>query len=185
MPYASLKNAKRIAIIGNAGSGKSVLAQKLHTILKLPVYHLDQYFWKPGWVEPDRSEYEKVHNALCDKHEWIIDGMNLRYLDYRAHKADVLIFLDLPRFRCLWNTFKRTCAYYGIETPSSAKGCVERFNGEYIRFIKWVWNFKKKYPALIKEILNRYPNNKLYVMTSHAEVEEFLDSLKREYDKKL
>lgn len=30
----------KIAIIGNAGSGKSVLAQQLSKVLNLPVYHM-------------------------------------------------------------------------------------------------------------------------------------------------
>ena len=58
-----MKNIKRIAIIGNAGSGKSTLTQKLHTITNLPVYYLDQYFWKPGWVRTDPDEYKKIHDA--------------------------------------------------------------------------------------------------------------------------
>ena len=43
----------KIAIIGNAGSGKSTLGLQLHKKLGLSLYHFDQYFWKPGWVEPE------------------------------------------------------------------------------------------------------------------------------------
>ncbi len=25
----------------------------------LPIIHLDQHFWKPGWVEPDRKEWNR------------------------------------------------------------------------------------------------------------------------------
>lgn len=46
----------KIAIIGNAGSGKSTLSAKLRALLAIPLYHLDQYFWKPGWQEPDRHD---------------------------------------------------------------------------------------------------------------------------------
>lgn len=171
-----MRNIKKIAIIGNAGSGKSFLAQKLHTIFKLPVYHLDQYFWKPGWVESDRTEYEKIHNALCDKDEWIIDGMNLRFLEYRVQKADMIIFLDTPRYQCFLNIFKRTWKYYGKETPSSAKGCFERFDWGFIKFLKWVWNFKKRYPVRIAEILNKYPEKKVYIVKTSKDVEALLYS---------
>ncbi len=175
----STKKIKRIAIIGNAGSGKSVLAQKMHALFNLPVYHLDQYFWKPGWVEPDRTEYEKIHNALCDKDAWIIDGMNLRFLDYRAQKADMIIFLNIPRYRCFWNIFKRTWNYYGKETPSSAKGCPERFNWKFIKFLQWVWNFKKRYPVRIDEILRRYPKKQVYMFKSQQGVDAFVTQLKQ------
>ncbi|MGB8367454.1 MAG: AAA family ATPase [Candidatus Babeliales bacterium] len=38
----------KIAIIGCPGSGKSTLAARLHKILNISFYHLDQYDWKPG-----------------------------------------------------------------------------------------------------------------------------------------
>ena len=169
-----MKNIKRIAIIGNAGSGKSTLTQKLHKITNLPVYYLDQYFWKPGWVRTDPDEYKKMHDAICDKEEWIIDGINLRVMEYRIKKADMIIFLDLPRYICLYRIFKRTFQNYGKETLSSPKGCPERFNWEFIKFLKWVWDFKKKYPAKIREFLSKYPEKQSYIFKSQQEVDQFI-----------
>ena len=127
-----MQQSKRIAIIGNAGSGKSVLALKLHTLLKLPLYHLDQYYWKPGWERRDAEEYRKMHDDLCDKEEWIIDGVNRKVLAYRFEKADTIIFLDLPRYVCIWRIFKRTFQYFGKETPTGAHGCAERFDARIL-----------------------------------------------------
>lgn len=171
------KKPAKIAIIGNAGSGKSTLAQKLHTITNLPIYYLDQYFWKPGWVKTDPDEYKKIHDAICDKQEWIIDGINLRVMEYRIQRADVIIFLDLPRYVCIWRIFKRTIQNYGKETSSSAKGCPERFNGAFFKFLKWVWNFKHEYPAKIREILTRYPEKKIYIFKSQRDVDAFMRDL--------
>lgn len=170
----TMKSIKRITIIGNAGSGKSTLSQRLHNITKLPVYHLDQYFWKPGWQHPDPDEYKKVHDEICDKEEWIIDGMNLRVLDYRIQYADMVIFLDIPRYQCFINIFKRTWRYYGKQTPSSANGCPERFNWAFIKFLKWVWDFKKRYPGKIQGILKHYSEKKIYILKSRKEVDAFL-----------
>ena len=173
------KEIKRIAIIGNAGSGKSTLTQKLQKITNLPVYYLDQYFWKPGWVRTDPDEYKKSHDAICDKDEWIIDGINLRVMEYRIKRADMIIFLDIPRYICIWRIFKRTFQYYGKETLSSPKGCPERFNWEFIKFLKWVWDFKKKYPPAIKELLKKYSDEKqIYVFKTQQEVDAFVKNLK-------
>jgi adenylate kinase family enzyme len=175
-----MKNIKRIAIIGNAGSGKSTLTQKLHKITNLPVYYLDQYFWKPGWVRTDADEYKKAHDAICDKEEWIIDGINLRVMEYRIQRADVIIFLDIPRYICLWRILKRTFKYYGKETLSSPKGCPERFNWEFLKFLKWVWDFKKKYPPAIMELLKQYSDKKqIYVFKSQQDVNAFVIKFKR------
>lgn len=173
-----MKNIKRIAIIGNAGSGKSTLAQKLHSITKLPVYHLDQYFFKPNWERPVREEYKIVHDSLCDKEEWIIEGVNLKLLDYRAAQADLIIFLDVPRYICLWRTFKRTIVYYGKERPESADGCKEQFNSAYLKLIKYIWNFEKEYRFIITDIFDKYKNEKpTYILKSHKEADSFLSNL--------
>lgn len=172
---------KRIAIIGNAGSGKSTLSQKLSQITDLPVYHLDKYFWGPNWARPNINEYRVVHDALCDKDQWIIDGMNLRLLEYRVERADIIIFLDFPRYICFWRIFKRMFQYYGKETPSSAEGCPEKVSWEFLIFLKWVWNFKKKYPTTIRELLSTCSGTKkIYIFTSQKEVDSFIEQLTRE-----
>ncbi len=74
----------KIAILGNAGSGKLSLGLRLHKLLGLSLIHLDQHFWKPGWVEPERAEFEKIHNRLCDQGQWIIEGMSVRNAEYET-----------------------------------------------------------------------------------------------------
>lgn len=171
-----MKNIKRIAIIGNAGSGKSTLTLKLHQLLNLPVYHLDKYFWKPGWKRPDPGEYKIIHDQLCDQDTWIMDGMNLRLLEYRINKADVIIFLDVPRYIAFWQIFKRTIRYYGKETPSSAEKCPERLNWEFIKFLKWVWDFKTGYIPKIIALLNSYTKTKqIYILRTQKEIDQFID----------
>jgi len=170
-----MKNINRIAIIGNAGSGKSTLALRLQSILKLPVYHLDQYFWKPNWGRPDPDDYKRVHDQLCEQEQWIMDGMNLRVLEFRVQRADIVIFLDVPRYLSFWRIFKRTIKYYGKQTPSAAKDCRERINFEFLKFLKWVWDFKARYPVAITEMLEKYKKDKeIYVLRSAQDVDLFI-----------
>ena len=61
-----LKQARRIAVIGNSGSGKSTVARKVYDFCNLPLHHLDTYFWKPNWTPPNRDEYKIIHDGLCD-----------------------------------------------------------------------------------------------------------------------
>lgn len=146
-----MKNAKRIVIIGNAGSGKSTLALQLHQKTGLPVYHLDQHYWKSGWVKADPGEFSKKHDEFCNLDEWIIDGTNFNYIAHRLHRAQVIIFLNIPRYKCFWRIFKRVFLNYGRETSSSARGCPERFSWKFLQFLKWVWDFdKKQIPRITK-----------------------------------
>ena len=149
----------KIAIIGNAGSGKSSLGLKLHEILGIPLYHLDQYFWMPGWQEPDRDEFEKIHNQLCDKEAgWIIEGMAIRFLEYRIQKADIVIFLDTPTYLCLYRIFKRAFTHFGHLYFLSAKDCPEKWPD--LKFLKFIWNFNSERKPLIEDLLHEYQDQK-------------------------
>ena len=52
---------QRVMILGQPGSGKSTLAQKLGACTGLPVFHIDNIHWSPGWVE--RPSDEKTASA--------------------------------------------------------------------------------------------------------------------------
>ena len=168
-------NCKKIAIIGCAGSGKTTLALHLKKKFQLPIYHLDQYFWKPNWQRPNIEEFIQTHNELCEQDEWIIDGIYIRFLFPRMYHADMIIFLDLPRYNCMWNIFKRLIFYYGKVRPDSADNCPERFD---IGFLKWVWNFNKRYRNNILNLLNEFKIDKqIYIFRSIKEINLFIEQL--------
>lgn len=165
----------KITIIGSPGSGKSTLAAKLHKILNIPLFHLDQYFWKPGWQTSDREEFKKIHHRLCDASEWIIEGMATWLFDYRAEEADIIIFIDMPLYLCFYRIFKRAFFNFGKVFFSSAPDCPERFPSR--EFLRYVWVFDKKQRPLIKEILSWYENDhkkKIFVVKNKREMENLI-----------
>lgn len=165
----------KIAIIGSPGSGKSTLAIKLHERLSIPVYHLDQYFWLPGWQRPDRAIFEQKHNTLCDKDTWIIEGMATRYMAYRCEKADVIIFLDIPWWRCIYRIFKRAITYYGHVYISSAPECPERLpDREFLWYIvRFHWVLKKQ----IRQLLHQHANNKhVFIVRNQDDIDRMCEA---------
>lgn len=167
---------KKIAVIGCAGSGKTTLAQRLQTLLGLPLHHLDQYYWQPHWQQPIFENFAQLHDQLCDTDSWIIDGMYARTLYYRCVKADTIIFLDMPRYRCLWRVIKRLLKNYKKTTASSAPECVESID---FQFLQWVWNFKKRSHQHILDIIELFGTNKtIYIFKTNKQVVDFIESLK-------
>lgn len=169
----------KIAIIGSPGSGKSTLSFKLHEVLQLPLYHLDQYFWQPGWQRPDRAEFAKIHRDLCDKgnglpdeassEDWIIEGMAIRHIDYRIQKADIIIFLNVPLYKCLYRIFKRAITRYGTMSKHSPKGCPEPFPN--LEFLRYIWRFHKELKPKIEQMLDQHKDGKqIFVVKSNAEL---------------
>ena len=81
---------ERVLIIGCGGSGKSTLARQLGEKTGLPVVHLDQLFWHPGWVESTKDEIDTKIREELGKSRWIMDGNYNRTLPLRLEKCDHL-----------------------------------------------------------------------------------------------
>ena len=70
-------------------------------ILDLPVIHLDRHFWKPGWVEPDKSEWAQRVVELASDGEWVMDGNYGGSIHLRLPRAEAAVLLDFPVWQCI------------------------------------------------------------------------------------
>ena len=57
----------KIMIVGCCGAGKSTLSFKLAEHYDLPLFHLDQLYWKANWVLSEQDEYIVKHQELIEK----------------------------------------------------------------------------------------------------------------------
>lgn len=167
---------KKIAIIGNPGSGKSTLSLKLHKITGIPLYHIDQYFWQKNWQKVDSEIFNKIHTELCNKESWVIEGMATKLLEERFQKADIIIFLDISTQICLYRVFKRAFFNFGKVYFSSAPGCVERIPSW--EFLKYIWTFDKERKPVIVKLLEQYKDQKkIVVIKNNKELDNFLNCI--------
>ena len=87
----------RIAIIGNAGGGKSVLARALGATLGLPVRAVDDVQWRPGWTRAPLDEVSAAHSAWLAEPRWVIDGWgSWELMTERFAAADTIVLVDFP-----------------------------------------------------------------------------------------
>jgi adenylate kinase family enzyme len=90
---------KRVAVFGNAGGGKSRLAQRLAELTGLPLYVVDMMQFRPGGAKVPDDEFLQAHANVLRRDEWIIDGFgNVAIAWQRFTAADTLIYIDLPLF---------------------------------------------------------------------------------------
>ena len=166
---------KRILIIGSGGAGKTTFARALASRTGLPLTHLDQLFWHPGWVPTPDDEWDQVIARLIARDSWILDGNYGRTLSMRLEAADTVIFLDLPRLVCTWRIFKRQLRYAGRIRPDSAPGCPERLSWE---FIAWVWTYRsRRRPDIMKRLDAVRSKKRILVLRSDGDERMFLESV--------
>lgn len=161
--------------MGCCGAGKSTLARQLHQLTKIQLFHLDQYYWKPNWVESSIEEWEATVHQLAQKETWIIDGNYSRTMDIRVKRADTFIYLDYSTATCLWRITKRSWKYLGQERPDMTKGCPERFDFEFYHYVA-TYNLIRRKKMLQK--LAAFPSQKaVFVLRNDRDVQRFLEDV--------
>lgn len=167
---------QRIMVIGvSAGAGKSTFARRLGEVANLPVHHLDAYFWKPGWIEVDKKEFQLKQQELADGARWIIEGNYNSTAAIRLEACDTLIQLQLPLWRCVWRVFKRRIQYRKQARPDMAPGCPEKIDREFLKFIVTTYHSRQKSQQhLIEEFSKTSPEKQVHVLRTQKEIEAFL-----------
>ena len=166
---------QRIIILGCSGSGKSTFARALGAALNRPVIHLDNLYWKPGWVETPRPEFAALQEKLVQAETWIIDGNYSATLAIRLERADTLLYFDLPRRVCVWSVLRRVLTYYGRSRPDLAPGCPEKFD---FSFLLLTWNYRKRSrPGVLKKLENYRPDQTVRIFRRRKEAYTFLEHL--------
>ena len=125
---------QRVLVIGSPGSGKSTLATELARRTGLPLIHLDQEYWRAGWVEPNPDEWQRRVAELAGRDRWIMDGNYGGSLTTRLARADTVIDLEFPARLCVWRVLKRIVTSWRQVRPDMAEGCPEHFNLEFLLY---------------------------------------------------
>jgi adenylate kinase family enzyme len=163
---------QRVLVIGCSGTGKSTFARALGAGTGLPVVHIDQLFWQPGWVAAPRELYLSRLEKVVAGPQWIIDGNNPSTLDCRIPRADTIVWLQRPRAVCYWRIMQRVIGSYGRVRPDMAPGCPERFDWD---FIKYIWRFPERYLPRMVAALDRHDAwPRTVVLRNDAETSAFL-----------
>ena len=164
---------QRVLVIGSPGAGKSTLATELARRTGLPLFHLDQLKWQAGWIECDDADFRTRLAAVLAGPRWIIDGNYGVSLPQRLARADTVIDLDLPAWRCLVRALGRVRRLHGTVRPDMAPGCPEQYDLEFLLYIA---RFPFAGRQRIEASLEDYQGNRVRLSRS-ADVERFLDSL--------
>ncbi len=169
---------QRVLIIGCSGSGKSTLSTQLQPILKLPLIHLDRYFWKPNWEAAQDEEWDQRVAEFAAGEEWIIDGNYSRTLDLRLRRADLIIWLDMPRRVCLYRVIKRWIQYYGRTRPDLNEGCPEKIDWAFLR---WIWNYPTRTRSrTIGKLQELEPHQQVIIIKNSKQLHAYIEQLRQQ-----
>jgi adenylate kinase family enzyme len=104
-----MNRPRRIAVVGNSGSGKTTMAREIAARLGCEHVELDGIHHLPNWTPIERDRMRAIVADHVRADAWVIDG-NYRSLvqDLVFARADTVVWLDLPRRVVMMRVIRRT-----------------------------------------------------------------------------
>lgn len=148
---------KRIHIVGGPGSGKTFVAKKLSSLMKIPWFDLDDLYWDRSAKSYDIKTPEKLRNrkfkSILKKDEWIVEGVYYKWTFPSFKKADIIMIIKTGVFVRDWRIIKR--------------------------FIKRKLGLIKSKKEKLKDLINMIKWNHRYNDTYLVETEKFIKQFKK------
>jgi adenylate kinase family enzyme len=156
--------ARRIVILGCAGSGKTTLARELGRRMDAPA-ELDAV-WRTLSPKDDVLAFRRLMKAAHDGEAWISDGNFAAVtFDIRLPRANLIVWLDRSRLVCARNAVTR------VFRPGEAHRMGRL--GEVLAFIR---NFDRiNRPKIEAERLAHGPDVPVSRLTNDREIATFLE----------
>lgn len=157
---------QKVILLGCCGSGKSTLARKLNKFTGLPLYHLDNIFWKADKTHISGEEFDEKLGEILHRDSWIIDGDYNRTYEVRIAACDTVIFLDYPEEVCMKGITDRVG-----QTREDMPWVEEKLDPELVELVK---DFDRKQKPKLIELLAQNPNKRVITLHSRDEAYEWM-----------
>ena len=165
----------RVAVIGNAGGGKSTICKELSEAKGLPLHTVDKLQWKPNWVPAPTDELRDNLDALIRDEFWIIDGWGpWESIEARFKAADTIIFVDHPVWTHFWWALKRQVKAFlfpaRLDTPV---GC--DLSKVTVKLFQMIWVLHQEMRPKLSVLVDSFKGDKtVYHIRSPKELKSFV-----------
>jgi len=171
---------RRVAVVGNSGSGKTALGRQLASALGVRFVELDAIYHQRDWEPlPDKVFRRRVAEIVAE-HAWVVDGSYSAVRDLVWARADTIVWLDLSRLavtrQIVWRTLSRaiTRAELWNGNRESWRAVFSRDPAQSI--IRWSWTRHRRYQERFASLTADPSYAHLYVLriTSRSQAQRLV-----------
>jgi adenylate kinase family enzyme len=168
----------RVLVAGTSGSGKTTLAQRIAEVLGIPHVEIDGLFHGPDWTP--RPDFVADVEAFASGPEWVTEWQYAPVRSLLAERADLLVWLDLPRRTVLrqvvvrtWRRRRhRTALWNGnVEPP------LRTFLTDPDHIVRWAW---RTHASTAQRVADVRGDLTVVRLGSHAGAARWLDGLRQQ-----
>ena len=169
---------RRILVAGVSGSGKTTLARRIGERLDIPHVEIDALYHGPGWVP--RASFGADVEAFVAQDAWVTEWQYAAARPLLLARADLVVWLDLPTWRTMWQVTRRTVSRRVRRTElwnGNREGPLLGVVAERDHIVRWAWRTRHKYRDLPAVVAAQRPGLPVVRLRSHAEAQAWLASL--------
>ncbi|MFB9359043.1 AAA family ATPase [Actinoplanes nipponensis] len=160
---------------GPSGSGKTTTAQRIAAILRVPRVEIDSLFHGPGWT-PRPSFVTDVHRFAAGP-AWVTEWQYSAVREHLADRADLLVWLDLPRWLVMRQVIARTVRRR-LRREELWHGNTEAPLWTILttkdHIVRWAWQTHPTARARVRDQLAKRPELTVVRLRSRREIARWL-----------
>jgi adenylate kinase family enzyme len=168
----------KTVIVGNSGSGKTWLAERLAAGASVPAVHLDELFWQPGGFDRKRlpTETSILVQTARSAPGWVVEGVFGELAKPFLEDAIALVWLDLD-----WAVCEVRLRARGSE--SKAHMARPQSEAGLATLLEWASTYKNRDDAMSfaghRALFQAFDGPKAR-LSSEREVSDLLEAVQRE-----
>ena len=166
---------RRVVVAGTSGAGKTTTARQIAVVLGVPHVELDALFHGPGWTLREAFQ-DDVHRFSAGE-AWVTEWQYRSVRSHLADRADLLVWLDLPRRRVMQQVTRRTVVRR-VRRQQLWNGNTEppfrTFLTDPDHIVRWAWRTHPRTAEHVRDLHARRPDLVMVRLRSPADVRRWL-----------
>ena len=169
---------RRVLVAGAVAAGKSTLARQVSADWGLPYAEMDGLYHGANW-EP-RPTFRDDVIALAASDEWVTEWQYTVARPLLAERADLLVFLDLPRWLVTWRVIRRTLRrvrhrtelWNGLREPP-----LRTILTDPDHIIRWAIRTRREHAPRVRALAAQRPELPIVCLSSRRELKRWIGTL--------
>jgi adenylate kinase family enzyme len=165
----------RVLIAGSSGAGKTTLARRVARVLGLRHVEIDALFHGPDWVP--RPSFADDVARFAGRPVWVTEWQYGPVRPLLADRADLLVWLDLPRRRVMAQVVRRTLRRRLLREPlwnGNVEPPLRTFLTDPEHIVRWAWTSHGGTAERVADLHARRPELTIVRLPSHRAADRWV-----------